>query len=88
MIGGPAAYGRVDAQLDAALLCELERVRQQVLEHLLQAFRVGDHATIELRIDLYVEGQTPVLGFMPERPGDHVLQGDEEHLLGIDRNGA
>ena len=35
-------------QPHAALLGELERVRQQVLQHLLQALAVGDHAAVEV----------------------------------------
>ena len=88
VVRAPAADRRVDAELDAALLGELEGVRQQVLQHLLQALRIGDDAAVELRVDLHVERQAPVLGLVPERPGHHVLQGGEEDLLGIDRDRA
>src|SRR5205823_6355522 len=39
VLRAPAADGRMDAQLDPALLGEFERVRQQVLENLLQSLR-------------------------------------------------
>ena len=35
--------GGLDRQYDAALMRELERVRQQILQHLLQPLRVGEH---------------------------------------------
>ena len=52
MVGAPAAGRRRDREPHAALVGELEGVRQQVLQHLLQALRVGDDAAIELGIDL------------------------------------
>ena len=88
MIGSPATDSRTDAELDPALLGKLERIGQQILEHLLQALRVGDHAAVEFRVDLHVEGQMPVLRFMPERPDYGILQSDKKHFLGVDRDGA
>ena len=63
------------AELHAALLGELEGVRQQVLQHLLQALRVGDHAAVELRIDLDVERQAAAFRLVAERPRHHVAAG-------------
>ena len=45
----PAARGRRDLQRDAALLGELERVGEQVLEHLLQALAIGDDRARQVR---------------------------------------
>src|SRR5205823_8232119 len=39
VLRAPAAGGRMDAQLDPALLAVFEGVRQQVVENLLQSFR-------------------------------------------------
>src|SRR3984957_16050012 len=36
MFGAPAAQGGRDAETNPALSCELERVRQQIFQHLLQ----------------------------------------------------
>ncbi len=47
---------------------ELERVRQQVLQDLLQALGVGHHAAAEVAIDVDVEGKLAVLGLVAERP--------------------
>ncbi len=88
MVGRPAGDGRRDAEPHAAVLGELEGVRQQVLEHLLQTLRVGDDAAAEMRIDLDVEGQLPRLGLVPERTPDRLDQVGEEHLLGVDGDGA
>src|SRR4029077_15733850 len=77
----PTADRWVNAQFHTTLLGELEGVRQQILEHLLQPLRVGDHAAIEFRIDPHVERQAPAPGFVPKRPKDHVLQRDKEYFL-------
>ena len=39
-------------------------------------------------IDLDVEGQLPIVGLVPERPGDGVDQVGDEHLLCVHRDGA
>ena len=78
--------GHVEAH--AALRGELERVRQQVLEHLLQALGVGDDAAAEIGIEMDLERQLPVVGLVPERPRHHVEQVREVDILGVDRDGA
>ena len=88
MVGAPTPGHLGDAQLDAALLGELEGIGQQVLQHLLQAFRVGCDAAVELRIELHLEGQAPAVRLMAERPRDHVDQVGEEDVLDIDRYGT
>jgi len=44
MLAAPAAERHRHVKADAALRRELESVREQVLEHLLQAFGVGGDA--------------------------------------------
>ena len=78
----------VDIEADAALGGELERVRQQVLEHLLQPLGVGGDAAAEIGIDVDFERQLPRFRLVAERPRHHVEQVGEEHLLGVDRDGA
>ena len=70
VIRAPAADRRRDVQPHAALLGELERVRQQVLEHLLQRLESVVDAAPEIGVDLHVEGQLPGFGLVPERPRD------------------
>ena len=70
------------------MLGELEGVRQQVLEHLLQALGVGDDAAAEMRIELDVERQLPVSASWRNGRADRVEQVGEEDLLGVDRDGA
>ena len=67
---------------------ELEGVRQQVLEHLLQALGIRNDAALEVGSDLDLERQLPVLGLVPERTRHHVEQVGEEDLLRIDRHRA
>ena len=55
MIVAPAVVGERNRQPNAALLGELEGVRQQVLEHLLQALRVGDQTAAQPRIGCNLE---------------------------------
>ncbi len=55
MVGIPPGSGRRDVQPHAALLGELERVRQQVLQHLLQALGVGHDRPAKTRIDRHLE---------------------------------
>ena len=70
MIRAPSAPGDSDAELDAAVLGELEGVGQQVLQHLLEALGVGDDAAVEMGVELDVERQVAPLGLVTERSGD------------------
>jgi hypothetical protein len=88
VIDGEARRDARDVKRTAAVLGELERVRQEVLEDLLQALRVGDDAAPERRVDADVERQAAVLGVVPEHAGDGVVQRGEEELLGLDGDGA
>ena len=89
MARGPACGRGGDLELNAATLGELERVRQQVLEHLLQALGVGDEAAAERRIEVDLERKLPRFGFVAERPADRIEQVGEEDLFRLhgDRSG-
>ncbi len=84
MVFAPPAGGNRDRELHASVLGELECVGQQVLEHLLQTFGVGDQAAREMRIGVHLETQPPVFCFVAERPANHIEQAGEEDFLGID----
>ena len=88
MVVAPSAVGAEDREPDAALLGELERIREQILEHLLQALGVGDQAAREVRIGVDFEGEPAVFGLVTERPGDHFEQAAEEDFFGFDRDSA
>src|SRR5579859_5270548 len=84
MIAAPAAQCGADIEPDAALRGELEGVRQEVLQDLLQAFGVGEDAASEIRIEMHLERQLARLGLETERPRHRVEHVGEEHILGID----
>jgi len=81
VIGAPSADGRRDIHAYAAFGGKLEGVRQQVLQDLLQPLGVGDDAPRQVRIDVDIERQLPVLRFVAER-ASHGLQeiGGEDFL--------
>ena len=83
MSRAPAALDRRNAQAHAALGGELEGVREQVLEHLLQALGVGGDAASEIGVEIDLERQLPGLGFVTERARHHVEQVRERYLLRI-----
>src|ERR1700759_1541167 len=88
MIGVPAARRRRNSQLDAAVGRELERVRKQILEHLLEALRVGDDAALEIGRNGYLELQLAIFRFVAERPPDHIEQIVEIDFFRLDRYGS
>ncbi len=69
------------------MLGELERVGQQILQHLLQALAVGGDAA-QRRIDLDVERQATAFRLVPERPRHRFLQVRQQDFLGIHRHRA
>ena len=83
MFGAPAAHGRRNAEAHAALGGKLERVRQQILQHLLQALGVGDDTASQIGIDIDVERQLPVFSFVPERSSNRFQQIGCQDFLGI-----
>ena len=88
MIVAPSAAGIEDREPDAALLGELERIGEQILEHLLKALGVCDQAAAEVGVGVHIEGQLAVLRFVAEGPGDHLQHTGEEDLFGFDGDGA
>ena len=70
------------------MLGELERVGEQVLEHLLQALGVGDQAAAQARIAGHFERQLAVFRLVTERAGDGFEQRSEEDFFRFDRDGA
>lgn len=86
VIRRPAACCRCNAQCHAALRRELEGVRQQVLEDLLEPLGVGNDALRNVCADLDRKRQVPCFRFVPERPRHHFEQVADEDLLGIDRD--
>src|SRR6185437_274733 len=67
---------------------ELERVRQQVLQYLLQALRIGDDAASQIGVDLDVERQLSVLRLVPERAPDRFEQVGCQDFFRIHRHGS
>jgi len=86
--GAPAALDLRNAQPHAAFRGELERVRQQVLENLLQALGVGVDAASEIGVETDLERKLPRLGLVPERTCDHVEQVRERDVFRIHRHGS
>ena len=77
-----------NAEPHPSVLGELERVREEVLQHLLQALGIGDHRRIEHGVDVHVQRELPVFGFVTERPGHAVHEVLEQDVLGHDRHRA
>ena len=67
---------------------EFERVREQILQDLLQTFRVGHKTAAEPWVCEYIESNLPVFRFVTERASDHVEHAGEEDFFGLDRNGS
>ena len=88
MIGRPALGHLPHGHRHVALRGELERIREQVLENLLQALRVGRERARQRRVDVDVERQALRLGDVVERAFDAVAQRRERDLLGLDRDRA
>src|SRR5262249_47942616 len=88
VIRAPAALRERDVEADAALRRGLERVRQQVLQHLLQTFGVGDDAAADARIEMRIERERSRLRLVTERTRHHVDEVGEVDLLGVDRDGS
>ena len=68
MVIAPTTGGHRHRELYAAVFGELECVGQQVLEHLLQTFRVGDQTAGKVRIGVHLETQPPVFRLVAEGP--------------------
>src|SRR5438105_13059077 len=88
MIFAPSLGGNRYGKAHRTMLGELERIRQQILEHLLQTLRVSDQTPGELRIGGHLECQLPALRLVPERPAHHLQQVGKEYFLRLDRDSA
>ncbi len=88
VIGLQPPGNRRNAQTDASLLGEFERVGEQVLEHLLQPLGVGDQAASHARIVRHFERKLAVFRLVTEGPRDGFEQRSEEDLFRFDRYGA
>ena len=84
MAARPAVRRRLDRQRDRSLLGELDRVRDQVLEHLLHALLVGDDRADGVRIEVDAEGQALAAGDLAEGAIDVRLHVGERHRHGVD----
>ena len=82
------ARRRADHEGHLALVRELERVRQQVLEDLLQALGVGGDRLGQARIHADLEVQALGLGHVAEGALDEALQLVQAHLADVDRDRA
>ena len=72
----------------AAVLGELEGVREQVLEHLLQALLIGEERAPELRVELHVEGELARFGVVAEGSRHRLEQRRERELRRLDGDRA
>src|SRR4029079_14984775 len=86
--GRPAALGTENAQRYPSLFSELDRVREQVLEDLLQALGVGLDHRRQAGLDLDGEIEALVLGKLAETLGDVLVQVRETLRRDIERDGA
>jgi hypothetical protein len=82
----PAAVGRRDRERDAAVVRELERVRQQVLDDLLQPLDVGDQRLRQRLLDLDPEVELLRFGEVAEAALDRTMQVVEAQLADVDRD--
>jgi hypothetical protein len=69
-----------DRERDPALLGELERVREQVLEHLLHSLAVGEDRRRHLRLQVDGEREALLLRHLLERPLGERLEVAHRHL--------
>ena len=88
MIFAPSFLGDRHGQPDRTVLGELECVRQQILEHLLQTLGVRYQAAGKVWIGLHLKSELAVLRFVPEGTGNHFEQIGEQDFLRLDRNRA
>jgi len=86
VVGGPAAGGGLDPHQHLALFGELERVRQQVPQDLLEPLRVGRDGPGQTGRQLDLHRDPLGLGHRPERPLDVAPQVVERHVAHVDRH--
>ena len=78
----------LDRERDVPFVRELEGVRQEVLQHLLQALRIGEHRPRQVRILANEEVDVLGLGDVTERALDIAAQLIEHQVGGLDRHGS
>ena len=88
MVRRPARRDRLHAHRHLALRGELERVREQVLENLLQPLRVARERPRQGVVDVELEAQVLRLRDVVERPEDRFAERGEGDLLRLDGDGA
>ena len=79
---------QLDVQRDLSAVGELEGVRQQVLQDLLQALHVGDHGLRQARVEADEEVDALRFGDVAEGALAVVLQIVEAQLAHVDDDGA
>ena len=84
MVRRPAGFRDRQRERNLPLRGELERVRQQILENLLQSFRVGDDAARQARIRRDDEAKIAAVGDVAEVAFHRIAHGSERDLLGLD----
>src|SRR5579871_1776549 len=65
---------------------ELECIREKILQHLLQTFRVRHQTPGEVRVGMHFECKLSVFSLMAERTSHHFEQICKENFFGFDRN--
>ena len=88
MTFAPSLFHQIHGQFHGTVFGEFESVRQQVLEHLLQALGIGHQTPGESGVGRNFEGQLAVFRFVPEGSCDHLQQVGEEDLLGLYRHSS
>ncbi len=85
-VGRPARDRRADRDRHVADVRELEGVRQQVLDDLLQALDVGDHDLRQRRVEIDAEVDLLRVGHVPEGALHIALQVVEAQLARLHRH--
>src|SRR5258706_4190038 len=87
-IAAPSLLNDREAEGDAAFLCKLEGVGQQVAQDLLKALRVGENASGQIGIEFQGEVKILGLGHVAERALDVFVQFTEAQFRDIHRHRA
>src|SRR5574341_512453 len=66
MVGAPTALGDDHAEGNPAMRSELESIRQEIFQNLLETLEVGVQALGQQRVLHDVEGETPIVGDVAE----------------------
>jgi hypothetical protein len=83
--GAKALADALDAEPDRTVLGELQRVREQVFQHLLQALGIGtNHFRRELGIHLNGEFETLPVGYVTEGSRAIILQLSKADIANLD----